>query len=480
MMSDTKRYKVIDGPLSIRISANGMRTGRTLPLGAEITVTADPETAGNYVWVLHDTGWSALSSDDGDDVFMQDISDVDPNAPRRYRIWAYVLSIRDAANGKRLSTRLYRNAEITVDPKSRTEAGGYIWWKHDAGWSAERSTDGSQVFMKEIFDVPTSNNPITEKEKTKIPAHWKGIMTLQVAANVKVRNEPKIDARGLIIRTIRRGQALQCDMDTLTEADGYYWVRHETGWSAIQSVDGKTVFLAEPGTIKGLVYIGPDGPKAEDLPHYRALFTRLPVSLDDIQWFQYFGNNMFAMRNGARYGYDRYSQGLHGGLDFGNSIRPKPVYAGLEAEFVKVQYPSRNNTRIYLKKDDYTIIYQHITNPRHFNAGDIVTPDMQIGTIEHHSINNGWDHLHLEVRFMKEWIINPLLLFTEEIYNELVGGFDPDKPNSGYKRDFPKSLKNFFYHTDTWSKWITPIDQPMIKLVGPVIGPRAELEQADW
>ena len=80
---------------------------------------------------------------------------------------------------------------------------------------------------------------------------------------------------------------------------------------------------------------------------------------------------------------------------------------------------------------------------------------------------------------MKKWIINPLLLFTEDIYTELITGFNPDKPNTGYKKDFPKSTKNFFYHTDTWSKWVTPLEQPMIKLAGPVIGPRAELDSSE-
>ena len=139
-------------------------------------------------------------------------------------------------------------------------------------------------------------------------------MSLQVAQSVKVRGTPSTDSRELVIKTIARGEVLQCDMDTLTEANNYYWVRHDSGWSAIQSVNGKTVFLAEPGSIPGLIAIGADGPAAEDLPGYKELFTALPVRLDDIQWFQYFGNNMFALRNGKSYGYDRYSQAYMAGL----------------------------------------------------------------------------------------------------------------------------------------------------------------------
>ena len=81
---------------------------------------------------------------------------------------------------------------------------------------------------------------------------------------------------------------------------------------------------------------------------------------------------------------------------------------------------------------------------------------------------------------MKSWIINPLLLFTEDIYKELIGNFNPEKANTSYKRDYPKSTKIFFYDTDTWDKWVTPLDQPMIKLAGETIGPRGELDKADW
>lgn len=478
-MTEAKRYQIIDGPLSIRDSANGRRTGASLAQGEDITTSTDPVTAGDYIWVEHERGWSAMGTADQSEMYMLDVTDRDPNAKRRFRVWTGVLSIRDTANGARLPKKLYRQTEIEVDPDSRTELGGYVWWKHEEGWSAERNQLGNQIYLKEIFDTPETM-VVIETEKATIPDTWKGKKSLQVSTAVKVRGQPNLNPRGLVIRTVGRGAVLECDMDTLIEADGYYWVRHSQGWSAIQSTNGQTIFLVEPGSVEGLIYIGPDGPVAEDLPHYRAMFTRLPVNLDDIQWFQYFGNNMFAMRNGANYGYDRYSQGLHGGLDFGNSIRPKPIYAGLDAEFVKTEYPSRNNTRIYLKKDDYTIIYQHITMPRHFNEGDVITPHTQIGMIEHHSINNGWDHLHLEVRFMKSWIVNPLLLFTEDIYEELTARFNPLKPNSSYIRDFPKSINNFFYHTDTWTKWVMPLDQPMIKLSGDVIGPRGELDKADW
>jgi hypothetical protein len=474
-----KFYKVIDGPLSIRKTPNGKQTRKTLAHGKEITITGDPVEAGGYLWIQHDLGWSALSDDDESEIYMLDVSNRDPNEPRVFRIWSNSLSIRDVANGNRLSKKLYQKTDIKVEGDSRTEKGNYIWWKHDLGWSAERSIDGKEIFMREVFDKEAVFS-IDPSKKVGIPAHWKGKFHLQAADDVKARGEPSTNPMTLIIRTVKRGKLLECDMDTLTEADNYYWTRHDLGWSAIQRLDGKTVFLAEPGTIPGLVAIGPNGPKAEDLPNYRALFTQLPVKMDDTEWLQYFGNIMFAIRNGRAYGYDRYSQGLHGGIDFGNNTVPVPIYAGLEAEYWKTEYPSKNNARIFLRRDDYIIIYQHITKAKNFTKGQLINPDTALAFTEHHSIQDGWDHLHLEVRFMQEWIVNPLLLFAPELTSKILSNFNPKKKNRDYKTDFPKSYLNFFYKTDTWTKWTEPYDQPMIKLGDPVIGPKAELDRADW
>ncbi len=48
---------------------------------------------------------------------------------------------RDASRIRKDGLRenwLYEGDIIQVDPNSRTEADGHIWWKHDCGWSAER------------------------------------------------------------------------------------------------------------------------------------------------------------------------------------------------------------------------------------------------------------------------------------------------------------------------------------------------------
>lgn len=471
-----RKYKVVDGPVGVRADPDGQRTGDQLAHGAEITVFGEPVAKNGYLWVQHSRGWTAARSSDDDEVYLLDITDRPADAPRTFRVWAQSISVRAAPNGSRTGLKLFRPMEIKVNPASRTEAGGYVWWQHDKGWSAECSTNGREIFMREVFDVPAAA-ALPPAQRVALPDTFRGKRVLQCAQPTKVRAQPSTNPRGFIIIQLKRGRTLEVDLDTLTEADGYYWARHELGWSAIMSVDGKTVFLAEPGTIPGLTYIGPDGPRVEDLPGRGALVTRLPVDLNDIQWFQYYGNNMWAFTQGWQYGYDRYSQALHGGLDFGNSLRRGvKVYAGITGEYVKTEYPSKNNACVIVKNGDYTFIYQHITNARPFAPRQAITPDTVLAEIEHHTINSGWDHAHFEVRFGDEWIINPLLLLTDEIFQPLLQRFPPGKPNSNYQQT--DSTLNFFYQSARWNRWTSPLDQPMIKLNGPCRGPRYELGEA--
>jgi hypothetical protein len=475
-MADKKIFTVVDGPIGVRAEPDGVRTGAQLNQGYTFETFDELVDKGGYLWAKHFKGWSAVQTSEGDEVFMLDITNRSPDMPRIFRVIAQNISVRITPNGQRGKEKLFRKQEIRVNPASRTEAGGYIWWQHDRGWSAERSLDGNEIFMREVFDIPAATGGLATPKRVELPETWRGKMVLQVAKATKVRDKPSTDPRGMILINLKPGKVVEVDMATVTEADGYFWVRHELGWSAIRSIDGKTAFLAEPGSIPGMVYIGADGPRPTDLPGYRSLLKQMPVTMSDIQWVQYFGNNMYAYVYGKKYGYDRYSQGLHGGIDLGNSQRAGiKVYAGVEAQFFKTEYPSVNNTRVILKNGPYQFIYQHITNARYFTPGQQITPDTVLADIEHKSINNGWDHLHFEVRYMDEWIINPLLLMPEGMYTAFVERFKPDKPNIDYRKT--ESELQFFYKTPTWTKWTTPLDQPVLKLKGPCIGPRFEAGQ---
>jgi hypothetical protein len=52
---------------------------------------------------------------------------------------------------------------IEVDPNSRTEADGYIWWNHSGGWSAEKSTNGQQIFLQAPLVIGGPVVPISSR-----------------------------------------------------------------------------------------------------------------------------------------------------------------------------------------------------------------------------------------------------------------------------------------------------------------------------
>lgn len=474
-MAETRRFKVINPPLSIRKEANGDRLAETLKYGAEINVEADSRTeAGGYVWWKHEKGWSAEKAIWTSNRFMVEISDSASDEPRTFEVAVSRLSIRETPGGSLTSEKLYRGDVITTIPGSRKVDGRYIWWQHDRGWSAETTVDGRIIYMKELFERSRPGDDANgEIPKTPPPPdHPEGKAVMGVINGVKARYSPTTNPNLGYIRTMRKGETVTADFDTLTFADNYWWVKHEIGWSAWQNVDGSEMFLAIPGSIPGVLIIGEDGPRQEDLPGLGRVILRLPVDLKKTEWFQYFGNNVFAYRYGEKYNYDGYSQGLHGGLDFGNSTSSGvPIYAGVHAKFDGVDTARAGNFRVRLRTDDdYLLIYQHIINPRLFQPGQEITPDTVIAEIQT-TAQGGSNHLHFEIRLLKKWIINPLLLMPEEMVNSITDKFNPARLRTNNVTD---SQLYYFYKTDDWTKWTTPLEQPIIELAGDPKGPRFE------
>jgi hypothetical protein len=228
-------------------------------------------------------------------------------------------------------------------------------------------------------------------------------------------------------------------------------------------------------------FLGPDGlPVVEKLPGYKSLITRHPVAIADCTFWQYYGNNVFAYVYGSvQFGYDKYSQALHAGLDYG-AKKALPIYAGLSGTVEHVDKSRLYNHKVIVKNDDWTIIYQHITTIR-VGKGAAVTPDTVIAEIETitndvdpNDGKNPLDHLHFEIRFRNKWIINPLLLMSDVLVKEVTDKFNPERTNTFWKKATPDGQLEYFYKTASWSKWTTPLDQPVIVLAGPVIGPRAK------
>ena len=501
----TKTFKVVK-PLSVRETAslNAARVGDGFQPGTVITVQANTRTeADGFVWWQHDQGWSAERKADGSAVLMEEVAQATaaatpattpapatttstPSDVTYFYISKFVrVRMSAGLNGTPVpDVMLQPDTTIETVPGSRTELDGFIWWQHDRGWSASQSTDGSQTFMEQIdsphqpppsyfASLDAQGNPPAAEETTdddqpaaavKVGRTATVNREFKVSISVKIRKSPGLGGEELEER-LEPGVVVNVDPDSRTEADGFIWWKHDKGWSAGSNLDGSTVFFTDPnapdpgskeaqGTADGVS--ATDGSISVDaLPQRDGLFSRLPVDFNLTAWVQYFGNTNFAFKNGARWGYPAYAQGLHSGFDFGNATanyNPAiPCYAGVSGTFVR-----NNQYGVAVQSGEYLVIYQHLVNTDSYVKGGQVTPDTQIGILDPSFGSNR--HLHLEVRYKGErYIINPLLMMPANMRDMLLNRFT----------NFDMSSAN------GWSKWLTPMDQPIIVLGGPVIGPTA-------
>ena len=76
-------------------------------------------------------------------------------------------------------------------------------------------------------------------------------------------------------------------------------------------------------------------------------------------------------------------------------------------------------------------------------------------------------HVHLEIRYKDSYILNPLLFMSSRMVNEFVERF----PLRVGRADDTHVMR--FMQTETWDRWLTPLDQPVIRLGGELIGPTA-------
>jgi hypothetical protein len=290
---------------------------------------------------------------------------------------------------------------------------------------------------------------------------------------LNIRRQPDVDSS--VFGQLQNGQPVEVIANSRTIADDYIWWQHALGWSAERTADGSLVFMkaidpqSESGqktqavnTNTGPMITLPSG-KRIDRP---VLLTCLPVRLNDTEWVQYFGNTQFAYnlqfdRNPKQQQMYLYSQGLHGGIDFGNRGAGIRVTAGVEATIEKVgrntaSY-SPNHVRVVVA--DFTVIYGHMVNVPELKKGDAVHPDTLIGELDPQT----QQHMHLEVRYKNTWILNPVLVMAVEVTNALLAKFS--------------KFSKHFYSDSGWTQWQTPFDQPVLKLSSPdsavIIGPRA-------
>ncbi|MBZ0299585.1 MAG: M23 family metallopeptidase [Anaerolineae bacterium] len=473
-----KRFRVMSSMVHIRSQPDldhEFLTGATLQRGAEIVVDADAWVDKNgFRWWFHGPGWSAELALDSGLAFMQDLTpevarigsplveDPEPEPPadsgespvsgntdipfKRFQALGRLKVRSQPGLAQRAISSVLQAGEV-IQPRADAwrELDGYVWWQHGTGWSAERSLDQRKRYMEDLTPdiarvepgtptpapLPVPTVPWPKPLPTTAQRYW------VVALGVTIRDEPNTNA----IRTgrLRQGEELLINPASEVEADGYIWVRHADGWSTVRSLDGKEENMLN----------------IDALPLIGTLFQQTPVRLEDVEWAQYYGNTSFAYRYGKKKNYDSYSQGLHGGLDLGKLSLAKanpPVFAAVEGLF-DGRGKKFGPNRVDVLVGDYRIIYGHVGSPANLARRTSVIADTVMGVIE-----NTQYHTHIEVRYRNRYILNPLLLMPPALVEEFVGRFPPEDST--------------FVQTSTWNRWLTPLDQPVIRLGGEVIGPR--------
>lgn len=203
--------------------------------------------------------------------------------------------------------------------------------------------------------------------------------------NVHVRSHPSKSATKVDILKIGEVIELYSSIPNI-ESDGWVWVRHTRGWSAAESIDRKTRLIERL------------------LPDIR--FDKHPVAENQVTWLHPFGDTVQS-RERRRLGDNKtyaYSNGKHGGIDYGVSSNHVRVYAGVKAG--KVIYVDATGVRVYTYP--YTVIYEHLTGVNtELKEGHLVVPDTFLGYVDYTDPSNA--HLHLEVR-RDRLIINPTSL----------------------------------------------------------------------
>lgn len=373
---------------------------------------------------------------------------------KRFRVLAPRLKIRSHPSlaGSKNEVRLLEGETIEVGAGAWVEEDSFVWWLHGPGWSVERSVDERLRFMEDLTPEVGRSPDGARGRPTAFPGApplREGRQRWQVLAlTLPVHDAPGAGA-------VRSGRLEQGDIlhvpdeaARLVEAEDYLWLRHEGGWSAVRRLDGRREFLLN----------------LDELPLLGSLLKRHPVNLDEVNWVQYFGNTSFAARRGRDFSYHRYAQGLHSGLDYGCYINEPPgprIFAGLEGVSDGRGYKYGPN-RLDVRVGPYRIIYGHLGSPGNLPREAPVTPLTVMGRIE-----DTLHHLHLEIRYKDAFILNPLLFMPRELVIDFVDRFPLQVPRG----DGSHAMR--FRQTDNWDRWLQPLEQPVIRLGGEVIGPMA-------
>lgn len=471
VVATMSKYQVVTLALSVRtepkISAN-----KTATLLVGEAIEADPSSAteaDGYVWVQHLTGWSAEGKADGSEVYLKLVISAETTTPTPIPVVTvqpsqleYIemrvvsdtpVRVRETPMGKPIDPPMTKGTLIKVDANSRTEKGGYIWWKHERGWSAETDVQGLQGINLEVVQsvtTPTATPTVTITTPSTGVYNPATTKTFQVIYRypIWIRSQPINDRSLVLTDTLSFGTKVEVDADSRKESGGLVFWQHAKGWSVEKKVDGSEIYMIEAQEASPTVTNASNG---------AFIFNQFPLKWEDFAWFQYYGNTTFAFTNGKKWGYDKYAQGLHAGIDLGSN-RKVPVYAGISgilgyAGNKRAYAPGRVDVQV----GEWLIIYGHVIEWTNLPEGTQVQPDTIIGYL-HGAANS---HVHLEIRHNATGTIhNPLNFFEKTLTDQIIKGH-------------PATSWRSFYKSDVWTQWQTPFDQPIIKLGGPVVGPTA-------
>lgn len=121
--------------------------------------------------------------------------------------------------------------EITLISKDAPLADGFVWRQHAQGWSAERSADGSKIFMQHI-------PPHSESSADSL------VFEVVAANGLRVRSAPSLGAQSIIPNALLpTGAQVAVLPGSRQVADGFVWWRHAQGWSAERAVTGERRFM---------------------------------------------------------------------------------------------------------------------------------------------------------------------------------------------------------------------------------------------
>ncbi|PJF26779.1 MAG: hypothetical protein CUN53_06550, partial [Phototrophicales bacterium] len=87
-------------------------------------------------------------------------------------------------------------------------------------------------------EVPLAEAPVQ-------PAAPERIKFRVVGISVNVRTEPRTGDETLTDKKLVRGDVIETDPASRTEASGYIWWQHDLGWSASRAIDGSVVFMEQ-------------------------------------------------------------------------------------------------------------------------------------------------------------------------------------------------------------------------------------------